>query len=381
MASMSAKHKKPKPPPKKAPTKGKGSAKNHGIPSYGVLKGKAVAGKLEGAKPHYQIHVKAAGVDHRIAVNVMSDVSPSELLFFLDPDFHHPLLGQLPVLAQGFHGEPKQAGGVALDFIRGNLFSPEEMKIVPLDRHGAGDDLHQIFELHVQQAIARGADVYAFGSKWGPEKGKPDQYFGFEPGNGIHDIHMNQGNEKGHAQDNGVWQDGGLFLHFADENRWLAFFLAFQSQSFHTDDVTGNAITGQEKVPVPKPAPAPAPAPGAPPAPAPVSPSQPGVSIVAALINPGGADVGKESVTLLNLTPDAVDLAGWSLADNHGQALHLTGPHLGAGDTVRITLSGQDVQLSNQGGTLTLLDPNGLKVHGVAFTQSAAALEGWSIGF
>ena len=64
---------------------------------------------------------------------------------------------------------------------------------------------------------------------------------------------MNQGNEKGHQQDNGVWQDGGLFLHFADENRWLAFFLAFQSQSFHTDDSTGAAIPGQEAVVVPKP--------------------------------------------------------------------------------------------------------------------------------
>jgi len=372
---MSGKKQKAKhPAPKKAPAKGK----NHGIPSYGVLKGKAVEGKLEGAKPHYQIHVKAAGVDHRIAVNVMSDVSPSELLFFLDSDFHHPLLSQLPALAAGFHSVVKQAGGIALDFIRGNLFSPEEMKVVPLDRHGAGDDLHQIFELHVQQAIARGADVYAFGSKWGPET-KADQYFGFKPGNGIHDIHMNQGNEKGHAEDNGVWQDGGLFLHFADENRWLAFFLAFQSQSFHTDDKTGDAIPGKEKVPVPKPVPVPTPTPGGPPAP-PV-PAQPGVSIVAALVNPGGPDVGKESVTLLNLTPDPVDLSGWSLADVQGHALHLKGPKLGAGDTVRIALSGQDVQLGNEGGTITLLDSNGLKVHGVAYTKPAASLEGWSIGF
>ena len=373
---MSGKRQKPQ-HPKSQGSKGKTPAKSHGIPGYGVLRGKAVEGKLEGAKPHYQIHIQAAGADHRIAVNVMSDEAPSELLFFLDSDFRHPLLAQLPALAEGFNAVQKQPGGVALDFIRGNLFSPEEMKVVPLDREGAGDDLHQIFDLHVQQAIDRGADVYAFGSKWGPET-KADEYFHFKPGNGIHDIHMNQGNEKGHQQDNGVWQDGGLFLHFAGENRWLAFFLAFQSQSFHTDDQTGAAIQDQEAVVVPKPVPAPIEAPAAPPS---ASPALPGVSIIAALVNPGGADPGKETVTLLNLTPGPVDLSGWSLADGHGHALELAGPVLAAGETTRIDLSGQDVQLSNKGGTITLLDPHGLKVHGVAYTKENAALEGWSIGF
>ena len=44
------------------------------IKSYRILKGKPLAGKLAGkggAKPHYQIHLLAAGTDHRIAVNVV----------------------------------------------------------------------------------------------------------------------------------------------------------------------------------------------------------------------------------------------------------------------------------------------------------------------
>jgi uncharacterized protein YukJ len=375
---MSGKHQKPK----TSKSKSHGPqvnhpSKSHGISGYGVLRGRAVEGKLAGAKPHYQIHIQAAGADHRIAVNVMSDESPSELLFFLDSDFHHPILARLPALAEGFNAVAKQPGGAALDFIRGNLFSPEEMKVVPIDRDGPGDDLHRIFDLHVQQAIERGADVYAFGSKWGPET-KADEYFHFTPGNGIHDIHMNQGNEKGHQQDNGVWQDGGLFLHFADENRWLAFFLAFQSQSFHTDDQTGAAIPGQEAVVVPKPVPPPTKAPAGPPA---ASPALPGVSIIAALVNPGGDDAGRETVTLLNLTPGSVDLSGWALADGLGHSVQLVGPVLAAGETARVGLTGQDVQLSNQGGTITLLDPHGLKVHGVAYTRENAALQGWSIGF
>lgn len=370
---MSGKQKKAKKPAKKST---KTAGKSHGIPGYGVLRGLAIEAKLEGDKPHYQIHIKAAGADYRIAVNVMSDEAPSELLFFLDPDFKHPLLAQLPALAEGFTVVPKQPNGIALDFIRGNLFSPEEMKVVPLEHTGPGDDLHQIFEVHVQQAITRKADVYAFGSKWGPEPGKPDEYFGFKPGNGIHDIHMNQGNSGPHAGDNGVWQDGGLFLHFPDENRWLAFFLAFQSQTFHTDDTTGNALKTQEAVPVPKAVPAPVTKiPAGPPA----TPALPGVVIVAALANPGTA--AHQTVTLLNLTPKPVNLSGWSLVDGQGQSLKLAGQMLAAGDTARIDLSGQALQLSNQGGTLTLLDPNGLKIHGVAYTQQATGLKGWSIGF
>ncbi len=79
-----------------------------------------------------------------------------------------------------------------------------------------------------------GSQVFAFGSKWGPED-KPDQYFKFVPGQGVHDIHMNQGNSGSYRKDNGVYQDGCLILHYPDDT-WLAVFLAFQSQTFDTDD-------------------------------------------------------------------------------------------------------------------------------------------------
>ena len=39
-----------------------------------------------------------------------------------------------------------------------------------------------------------------------------DKIFGFLPGNGIHDIHMNQGNSSRFVRDDGVWQDGGLLM-------------------------------------------------------------------------------------------------------------------------------------------------------------------------
>ena len=60
-------------------------------------------------------------------------------------------------------------------------------------------------------------------------------------GNGIHDIHMNQGNGAGYRKDNGVFQDGGLIFEYPNGKR-QAFFFAFQSQTFATDDKTGNAL-------------------------------------------------------------------------------------------------------------------------------------------
>jgi uncharacterized protein YukJ len=40
--------------------------------------------------PHYQIHVRGGGVDFRVAVNVLSQEQPPELLYVADESFSHP---------------------------------------------------------------------------------------------------------------------------------------------------------------------------------------------------------------------------------------------------------------------------------------------------
>src|SRR3712207_1878996 len=55
---------------------------------------------------------------YRIAVNVLSQASPSELLFLVDDDLRHPVTARLPELAPGFTALPSQPGALALDFIR-----------------------------------------------------------------------------------------------------------------------------------------------------------------------------------------------------------------------------------------------------------------------
>ncbi|MBN1173435.1 MAG: lamin tail domain-containing protein, partial [Micromonosporaceae bacterium] len=121
----------------------------------------------------------------------------------------------------------------------------------------------------------------------------------------------------------------------------------------HTDDTTGHRLEAE---------------PGA----------DQSVRIVAALVNPAG-EAQAETVTLLNTTAAAIDLAGWTLLDRDKNALPLSGT-LPAGETVRIPLR-PPVMLPNKGGLITLLTSGGLRVDGVSYTAAAAKRRGCSTKF
>ena len=167
------------------------------------------------------------------------------------------------------------------------------------------------------------AVVYAFGQRWGPEATTKDKIFKFLPGNGVHDIHMNQGNVPPFQGDDTVWQDGGLLFQFPSADQWVALFLAFQSQAWHTDDRTGHTITD---VITPGPGPTP-------------NPSEPdhAVRIIAALVNPIGPAPEQETVTILNASPTSIDLNDWQIADKMKNKARLSGT-LEAGSTQLISL-------------------------------------------
>ncbi|MBO0612333.1 DUF2278 family protein [Thiothrix fructosivorans] len=329
------------------------------LKQYGVLVGKATAGKREDGQdtPHYQVQVRSAGVDYRLAVNVKSKGDKPELLYLIADPFEHPILNRLAGLAEGFTLIPSQAGGAALDFVRGNLFDKDGMRTLPHNLPGPSNDLNDRIEHLVARAISeQDAQVFAFGERWGPEQDLKDKIFGFKPGNGIHDIHMNQGNDAAYRKDDGVWQDGGLLFHFPSTRQWVGVFLAFQSQSWHTDDQTGHALEGDEDKTTDK-----------------------QVRIVAAMVNPAGPDPEVETVLLLNPSPQAIDLNGWHIADQQKRKCPLSGS-LPAHGTVSVQL-GAGVKLGNSGGLITLLDMKGLKVHGVSYTKVQAREEDWLVVF
>ena len=162
--------------------------------------------------------------------------APSTVLFTALNALPKAYADQLQALPTGYTKLQSRPGGVALDFLRSNLIKPTTMKPLPPDVPGKDNDLKDLLETAVVKAMRQsGSLVYALGERWGPENGKPDQYFQFSPGNGIHDIHMNQGNSGKYKHDNGVFQDGALIFGFPGGS-WQAVFLAFQSQSFKTDD-------------------------------------------------------------------------------------------------------------------------------------------------
>jgi len=148
---------------------------------YGVLAGKAIAARREDNEdtPHYQVEVRASGTHFRIAINVRSAQDPPDLQYLIKEDFEHPILARLTGLPEDFTLLPPQPAGMALDFIRGNLFDRSEMRLLPSNLPGPDNDLSDRIEHYVKRAIDESAAVvYAFGQRWGPEQGVPEKVDG-----------------------------------------------------------------------------------------------------------------------------------------------------------------------------------------------------------
>jgi uncharacterized protein YukJ len=205
------------------------------LSSYGVLK--AAPADTRRGDDHFQIRALALGEDWRVPVKVavaLGEPDAAMPLFQSQDRIPGDLAAGLAALAPGFHRLHARPGGLALDYVRGGLIRVSKFRRVVPDRPGAHNDLKDYLAALIARAINEGAWLYAFGEPWGPEEDRADQVFGFAPGRGVHDIHMNQGSFGKWRRDNGVYQDGALFLAFPDGD-WRLLFLAFQTQSFKTD--------------------------------------------------------------------------------------------------------------------------------------------------
>lgn len=106
------------------------------------------------------------------------------------------------------------------------------------------------------------------------------------------------------------------------------------------------------------------------------------LKILAAMVNPGGDDPGKETVILQNMTPGPISLNGWSLVDKMKKQYSIPEQSLTGGSAVTITLPGKNnIQLSNNGGEIRLLDPDGNIAHIVQYSKAQAKREGETIVF
>ncbi|KAJ6439233.1 spectrin repeat domain-containing protein [Purpureocillium lavendulum] len=288
------------------------------VADYGVWKAKPLRYTYETEKqdpnsPHLSLMFsddeRGQG---RAAINIKSgDHSDSRLAYWLVQDLQHPIIDQLQVLDSGFRllegTNGQRHDGLALDYIRGNLFQKENGTLLPHDIPGEKNDIIDALTPVLNAAISREATIYLYGSH-------------FDDGKGIHNVHMNQGSPRRWAKDNGVMQDGGFILQFNDH--WEAIFIGFASQAVHTKDDPpgeGNPIPPvgyktwanflDSEVPAVKRHND--------------SLADMPVVISRALVNPPGpdnqTDGQHELIYLTNRTAQTVDLAGWKIQNKAGQ--------------------------------------------------------------
>jgi uncharacterized protein YukJ len=176
-------------------------------------------------------------------------VDGSEVLYAIEEGFTPPDEAGLLALPMGMTALKSAPGGLALDFVRSEaggrpMITREQMTLLPQVRAKGSEEermLNRVRAAALQNAVVtllnmtiadKDGVIYAFGSAFS-DNGKVD---------GIHDIHMNQGNPiKNHGGDNGVWQDGALLIHLPSKGTWTAVFIAFQTESWTTDGA-GNPI-------------------------------------------------------------------------------------------------------------------------------------------
>ena len=210
---------------------------------YVVLKGRPAELTLDDdSSPHIEIKVRAGGAWYRVAINARSGQHPNDLLYCKVEPFTHRITRLLPHAPDGVTVLAGKLRALSLDYAHGGFVKRARMRPAPYVLDGASNDLREFIGGTISRAIKEKATLYAFGEAWGPEPERADFYFGFKPGQGVHDIHMNQGSRGPHRGKNRPRQDGGLLIHFAKQNRWVGLFLAFQTQSWRTDRRTGHPL-------------------------------------------------------------------------------------------------------------------------------------------
>lgn len=336
------------------------------IKNYYLVAGKPIDWTLDDDNdPHIEVLLDVAHEKFRAAINVRSKVPPHTLMFKRIEPFQYPLTTSLAVLKDGAYNLKAGNNHPLLDYVRDGIVKRDEMAELPYNIEGPDNDLKDKLIPVIEAAINESnATFYIWGETWGPETGKFDTYFHFTPGRGIHNIHMNQGSQGDFAYTNGIHQDGGLIIHH--NGIWTAVFLAFGTQSWTTDNQgnhEGELVTPTTPV---------QPLPG-------TDISSP-VRIIAAMVNPYNPEAGKESVTLLNISDRNIRLNGWKLQDGNNRSELLDGIDIGAGDALRVRLTGHTMQLKNKdGGRIRLVSPDNILLQEVIYSKEDVGREGWSI--
>jgi uncharacterized protein YukJ len=213
--------------------------------AYGFVKAKIVSEpKLKPSRHHneiqYHLHVSMLvdGDKWDVAINVGTNDDDDLLKYKLVFDFRHPIIQTLAAADAASNDLTGQTALPALDFLRSDLLANtgKWRDSDVMDGSDATEPSAALKRL-LLKAHQSGFDVYVFGRF-------------YSEGNGIHDVHLNQGSTKSFIHrpgddsndHNDIWQDGAVMVDVG-EPEWAAYFSAFNQQLVPTDDF-GNPLPG-----------------------------------------------------------------------------------------------------------------------------------------
>lgn len=188
---------------------------------------------------HLHCNLDVGGAQWDVAINVGTNDSDDLLKYKLIFDFRHPLIQTLAAAEAGAHELTGQKALPALDLLRRPDLLDNTGKWRDSDVMDGSDDAEPAATLKrlLSRAHQENRDVYIFGRF-------------FDQGDGLHDVHLNQGSTKGFIHrpgddsndHNDVWQDGAVLVDLG-EPEWAAYVSAFTQQLVPTDDL-GNPLPG-----------------------------------------------------------------------------------------------------------------------------------------
>jgi uncharacterized protein YukJ len=216
---------------------------------YGFVKAKIISEpKLKSSRHNneiqYHLHVSMLvdGDNWDVAINVGTNDADDLLKYKLIFDFRHPIIQTLAAAEAGSQDLTGQSALPALDFTRSDLLA-NTGKWRDSDVMDGSDAVEPVATLGrlLSKAHRESLDSYVFGRF-------------YKEGDGIHDVHLNQGSKGGfihrpgndHNDHNDVWQDGAVMINVG-EPEWAAYFSAFNQQFVPTDDL-GNPLPGSATI-------------------------------------------------------------------------------------------------------------------------------------
>ncbi len=207
------------------------------LPNYGVLIGNFVSsGQHQGQWLHAILNLNVSGVPYECAVDVNEPTQGFQYKIFDNMD--NTLFQNILSLPDGYHPLPRNSNSGAIDYARSPIlnkklgclaiilvvwnaiFKTNEKVWITVAGSEAGNALISM--------VQNSSKVYVFGAP-------------YTNGNGMHDVHCNQGDPPGQFfPENGIWQDGCVFV-LKNDGTLSAYLGMFLNQTLKTDN-NGNPI-------------------------------------------------------------------------------------------------------------------------------------------